>query len=279
MGAALNAPIHDDIDAIAHGIDNLGELIERTRLRGRVFCQSLARPPWGLRFPAAPQALFHLITAGNVEGGDFMVLEPGVAACGYSGERSIEPAVAQLKQWFEAEGWEFHTYAFDAHFLHLDVQMGMLAEGLAVVCAEAVEPELLAWLRSKRIRVLDIPYADAMLVALPADLDPVRVASVSDNVPDGWRAVAPELEHRPGAPVLVVGGAGDVALYGVAVAVALESEQVDYVDTDEQRLAIEALDQLAQPIDLQIMDVNRIVDAGVIEETIRQLCQLAGGDQ
>jgi N-dimethylarginine dimethylaminohydrolase len=106
--------------------------------------------------------IYDLITAGNVEGGDFMVLQPGVAACGYSGERSIEPAVRQLGQWFEAEGWEFHTYAFDPHFLHLDVQMGMLGEGLAVVCAEAVEPALLQWLKSKRIRVLEIPYLDAM---------------------------------------------------------------------------------------------------------------------
>ena len=106
--------------------------------------------------------IYDLISAGNVEGGDFMVLQPGVAACGYSGERSIEPAVRQLQGWFEAEGWEFHTYAFDPHFLHLDVQMGMLAEGLAVVCAEAVEPEFLAWLKSKRIRTLEIAYADAM---------------------------------------------------------------------------------------------------------------------
>ena len=83
-----------------------------------------------------------------------------------------------------------------------------------------------------------VPYADAMLVALPAGLDPASVASVSDNVPDGWRAVAPYLERRPGAPVLVVGGAGDVALYAVAVAVALASEQVDYVDTDARRLAV-----------------------------------------
>ena len=106
--------------------------------------------------------IYDLISAGNVEGGDFMVLQPGVAACGYSGERSIGPAVRQLQQWFEAEGWEFHSYAFDPHFLHLDVQMGMVAEGLAVVCTEAVEPELLEWLKSKRIRVLDISYADAM---------------------------------------------------------------------------------------------------------------------
>jgi alcohol dehydrogenase len=83
-----------------------------------------------------------------------------------------------------------------------------------------------------------VPYADAMLVGLPAGLEPASVASVSDNVPDGWRAVAPELDRTPGAPVLVVGGAGDVALYAVAVAVALGSEQVDYVDTDVRRLAV-----------------------------------------
>lgn len=107
-------------------------------------------------------AIYDMVTAGNVEGGDLMVLQPGVAACGYSGERSIEPAVRQLQSWFEAEGWEFHAYAFDPHFLHLDVQMGMIAEGLAVVCIEAVEPELVEWLRSKRIRAIPISYGDAM---------------------------------------------------------------------------------------------------------------------
>ena len=106
--------------------------------------------------------LYDLVTAGNVEGGDFMVLQPGVAVCGYSGERSIEPAVRQLQAWFEAEGWELHTYVFDAHFLHLDVQMGMIAEGLAVVCVEAVEPELVDWLESKHIRIIPISYGDAM---------------------------------------------------------------------------------------------------------------------
>jgi N-dimethylarginine dimethylaminohydrolase len=106
--------------------------------------------------------VYDLITAGNVEGGDFMVLQPGVAACGYSGERSIEPAVRQLQSWFEAEGWELHTYAFDSHFLHLDVQMGMLAEGLAVVCTEVLEPEMVEWLHSKRIRTIPITYADTM---------------------------------------------------------------------------------------------------------------------
>jgi N-dimethylarginine dimethylaminohydrolase len=106
--------------------------------------------------------IYDCITAGNIEGGDLMVLKPGVAACGFSGERSIEPAVAQLEGWFEAEGWEMHTYPFDPHFLHLDVQMGMIAEGLAVVCVEAVEPDLVQWLASKNIRAIPVSYGDAM---------------------------------------------------------------------------------------------------------------------
>jgi len=135
--------------------------------------------------------IYDLVTAGNVEGGDFMVLKPGVAACGYSGERSIEPAVKQLQSWFQAEGWEFHTYAFDSHFLHLDVQMGMLAENLAVVCVEAVEPELVTWLQARGIRVIPVPYSDAMqlgcnVVALGAER--VLVPASSKNLIAACRA-------------------------------------------------------------------------------------------
>ncbi len=90
--------------------------------------------------------------------------------------------------------------------------------------------------------LVEVPYADAMLVPLPAGIDPAAAASVSDNVPDGWRAVAPYLAERPGAPVLVLGGAGggSVGLYAAAVAVALGSERVDYVDEDPDRLAVAA---------------------------------------
>lgn len=106
--------------------------------------------------------IYDLVTAGNVEGGDFMVLKPGVAICGYSGERSIAPAVEQIRGWFQAEGWELHTYAFDPHFLHLDVQFGMVARDLAAVCKDAVEPDLVDWLHARGIRTLDVSYGDAM---------------------------------------------------------------------------------------------------------------------
>jgi AraC-like DNA-binding protein len=45
--------------------DLLGHVLEGSRLRGQVFCQSVARAPWALRFPARAEAAFHLITAGT----------------------------------------------------------------------------------------------------------------------------------------------------------------------------------------------------------------------
>jgi threonine dehydrogenase-like Zn-dependent dehydrogenase len=97
--------------------------------------------------------------------------------------------------------------------------------------------------------VVRVPFADAMLLRLPAGVDPVAVASLSDNVADGWRTVGPPLAARPGAAVLVVGGgAPSIGLYAVAVASALGAERVEYLDTDRERLTLaEALG--ARPVD------------------------------
>ncbi|HEX8646756.1 MAG TPA: alcohol dehydrogenase catalytic domain-containing protein, partial [Thermoleophilaceae bacterium] len=82
-----------------------------------------------------------------------------------------------------------------------------------------------------------VPFADAMLVPLPDGLDPADVASVADNVPDGFRTVAAPLAAAPGAEVLVVGGfARSVGLYAAACAVALGAGRVVYADVDEGRL-------------------------------------------
>jgi alcohol dehydrogenase len=83
--------------------------------------------------------------------------------------------------------------------------------------------------------LLRLPFADAMLV--PTTLDAVAVASVADNVPDGYRAVAGPLQHWPGEEVLVVGGfARSVGLYAAGCAVALGASRVLYADTDPGRL-------------------------------------------
>jgi threonine dehydrogenase-like Zn-dependent dehydrogenase len=82
-----------------------------------------------------------------------------------------------------------------------------------------------------------VPFADHMLVAVPDGLEPAAVAGTSDNISDAWRSVGPPLEHEPGAPVLVVGGAGagSIGLYAVAIALALGSEAVTYADLDQNR--------------------------------------------
>ena len=85
-----------------------------------------------------------------------------------------------------------------------------------------------------------VPYADAMLIGIPDGVEPTAIASLSDNIPDGWRAVGPyaaELAELDSADrrVLVVGRLS-IGLYAAGMAAALGAH-VDYVDTDPQRLA------------------------------------------
>jgi threonine dehydrogenase-like Zn-dependent dehydrogenase len=85
--------------------------------------------------------------------------------------------------------------------------------------------------------LLRVPNAEAMLVRVPSGVDPLSLASASDNLPDAYRSVGPALAQRPGAPVLVVGGsARSIGLYAAGIAVALGSTRVDYFDHDPQRL-------------------------------------------
>lgn len=89
--------------------------------------------------------------------------------------------------------------------------------------------------------VVRVPYADAMLVPLPAHVPAPTLASASDNLVDAWRAVGPGLRAWPGAEVLIVaGGARSIPLYATAIALALGAARVDYVDAHPARLATAA---------------------------------------
>ena len=76
--------------------------------------------------------------------------------------------------------------------------------------------------------LVEVPFADAMLVRLPAGVEPAAAASASDNIPDGWRTVAPQLAERPGAPVLICASGAAIALYATSIALALGAERVDF---------------------------------------------------
>jgi alcohol dehydrogenase len=73
-----------------------------------------------------------------------------------------------------------------------------------------------------------VPFADAMLVPVPDGIDPASIASLSDNIPDAWRTVGPQLAERPGAPVLICASGAAIALYATAIALALGAERVDF---------------------------------------------------
>lgn len=81
-----------------------------------------------------------------------------------------------------------------------------------------------------------VPFADAMLVPLPANLDPIETISIADMALDAWRTVGPHLRERPGASVLVAGGKPAViGLYAAAIALAMGAAEVVYLDDDMER--------------------------------------------
>jgi alcohol dehydrogenase len=82
---------------------------------------------------------------------------------------------------------------------------------------------------------LAVSYADAMLVPLPAGVDPVTVASAGDTLSDAYRHIAPNLDlirGQPDEPRIIILGAidqrsqfsGSVPLYAGQIAQALIPE-------------------------------------------------------
>jgi threonine dehydrogenase-like Zn-dependent dehydrogenase len=85
-----------------------------------------------------------------------------------------------------------------------------------------------------------VPYADAMLIPIPDGAQPNAIASLSDNIPDGWRAVGPYAAELaaldPADRRVLVLGKLSIGLYAAAFAAALGA-RVDYLDHDARRLA------------------------------------------
>jgi alcohol dehydrogenase len=115
-----------------------------------------------------------------------------------------------------------------------------------------------------------VPYADAMLVPIPDGVDPVAVASLSDNIPDAWRTVAPPLSEAPGSPVLIAMGAGSIALYAIAIAKALGAERVDVVGGRKRDR------ELAQKLGANVLDEEFPDRAGFYPITVDASADPAG---
>ncbi len=118
--------------------------------------------------------------------------------------------------------------------------------------------------------LIRVPHAEAMLAPVPTGIDPVALASASDNVLDGYRAVAPHLAAAPGSEVLIVShGLPSIPLYAVQAAVALRAGAVDFASNDADALA--AAETLgARPVETDFGKPKRtypiVVDAGLTAE-------------
>ena len=106
--------------------------------------------------------IHRMITAGTLEGGDVIIVEPGRLLIGNGEERTDTKAAAQLGAWFEELGWEVRIEAIPSHFVHIDVLVSILAPKLAAVCTEVASSGLMRWLRDDLgFEIIDVSVADA----------------------------------------------------------------------------------------------------------------------
>ncbi len=100
-------------------------------------------------------------SAGHFEGGDFVILEPGLVLIGYCGERSEQAGAEQVAGWVREEGWEAQVAPISREFVHMDGLVVPLAPKLLVACLDALEDWLVEWLRDKGFDFIDVNYGEA----------------------------------------------------------------------------------------------------------------------
>jgi N-dimethylarginine dimethylaminohydrolase len=121
-----------------------------------------------------------MITAGALEGGDVMILEPGCAVIGVGGARTQDQAARQLAGWLTDDGWEVRVEPIPERYVHIDVLLAVLAERLAAACTDVLSVGFVAWLRGRGFELIDVPADDAFLLGANAiSLGDERVLSVA----------------------------------------------------------------------------------------------------
>jgi len=106
--------------------------------------------------------IYDMVTAGTFEGGDFNVIEDGCVLIGCGGARTQEEGARQVEAWFKKEGWETRLAFFDEYYVHIDLMVVPIAKKLTAVCLACTEPGIVAWLKSKGHKIVDVPFEDTI---------------------------------------------------------------------------------------------------------------------
>jgi N-dimethylarginine dimethylaminohydrolase len=121
-----------------------------------------------------------MITAGSLEGGDVMIVEPGTVLIGSGETRTQEAAADQLAGWYGDDGWEARVQPFPERFVHIDVLVAVLAEKLAAACTEVLPAGAVGWLREKGFDLIEVSAEQAFTLGVNAiSLGDERVISGS----------------------------------------------------------------------------------------------------
>jgi alcohol dehydrogenase len=140
--------------------------------------------------------------------------------------------------------------------------------------------------------LLAVPFADAMLLPLPDGVDPAAAASVSDNVCDGYRHVAPHLpallQRDPEAEVVIIAATSrgttfspSMPLYGGQSALALGARRVTFADARPH------VRERARELGMNAVDVRGlrrrdpaplVVDASASADGLKQAINLTAPD-
>ena len=132
---------------------------------------------WWRRGEYAPVIRFHqeagipirgMITAGSLEGGDVMIVEPGSVLIGAGETRTQERAAEQLAEWFREDGWEARVQPIPERYVHIDVLVAVLGEKLAAVCSEVLPAATVEWLRRKGFDLIEVSAEQAFTLGVNA---------------------------------------------------------------------------------------------------------------
>ena len=151
-----------------------------------------------------------MITAGSLEGGDVMLLEPGVALIGAGEARTHEAAARQLAAWLAADGWEVRVEPIPERWVHIDVLLGVVGERLAAACVDALSFGVVSWLRARGFELIEVSSADAFLLganAISLGDDRVLSAAGAARLNEALRAHGLEVLD-PDLEMLTLGGGG-----------------------------------------------------------------------
>jgi arginine deiminase len=132
---------------------------------------------WWRRGEYAPAIRFHqeagipirgMISAGSLEGGDVMIVEPGTVLIGCGESRTQEVAARQLAGWFAEDGWETRVQPFPERYVHIDVLLAVLAEKLAAICTEVLPASAVGWLRERSFDLIQVSAEQAFTLGVNA---------------------------------------------------------------------------------------------------------------